>query len=123
LENLTPNPWPSEEKGKEMKKENDYSKLPKWAQSEIDVLKKNIEHYKEQFRQMSEKDTNTFMTRGLRDNDVGLPRDSSIRFVFGLRKEIDVRIDMDNNLYVSGLDTLQIIPWASNVVKIRILKD
>lgn len=55
------------------------SKLPKYAQTEIDRLAQNVIYYKDKLRSGEERDTEVFVQHSLQD-DIGLPRGSHIRF-------------------------------------------
>lgn len=59
---------------------NDVANLPKWAQSRISQLERSVEWHKGKVRQIETGDTDVFISDSL-DGDIGLPRNSRIKFL------------------------------------------
>ena len=97
------------------------ARLPKWAQSEIRRLERDVVAYKAERVRIHEGDTEVFLRGPGLEADLPLPPHSTARFVLG-----DVRFDVsaDGDVLVvyavgqSGVDTLAVIPHAANKVSI-----
>ena len=100
-----------------------FFKLPKWAQNEINSLRNNNESLQKQLDEMfGHSDTNTFMRSGM--DRKGLPNNSNIEFNLP-NGNIEVRIDK-GALSIYGSYTrgrLAIFPNVSNVVRVEIISD
>lgn len=99
---------------------HDRSKLPRWAQSELEVLAADVAYWKGKANAGPD-DSDTFVMHA-DDDDQPLGRQPVVRFqVSGanrLRDSIQVYVDGDS-IRVRGGDTIQVEPQASNVVRIR----
>lgn len=101
------------------------ARLPVWARREL-------EHLRQRLREAESSAREARLATGPEDSDVILdPYDTTpirlgkgtrIRFLLSggdpLRHYVDVRVSR-GELDVLGGDTLAVIPWASNVVKVR----
>ena len=102
-----------------MSEQRDISKLPKWAQAELLRLESDVDYWKARATEGPE-DSDTFIHSYLDPTPIG--KGPIVRFQLTgddqFRDAIQVRRDGDA-IYVSGGDTLQVEPRASNVVKVR----
>lgn len=98
-----------------------YSKLPRWAQMEIDKLKSDCVYYKERAEQIAgDKETNVSIDHGL-DHLIPLPHNSRIRFNIDDDQYVIVKHDKDRlEVYNSlGNKSMVIKPNASNIFYIQ----
>ena len=103
-----------------MKPPRDRSKLPKWAQQEIDRLERDLVSAYEKLS-IGPQDSNTFA-----DIYSSAPRplgkSPNIDFVFGEKwsQKFQARLEGDT-LRVSGGNSIAVFPQSSNVVSIKVL--
>lgn len=99
---------------------NDISKLPKWAQDQINWRNNEIKRLKQEMQQLLGAEvTNITYREGIR-NDIPLPADKTISFyptVFDRERRIDVRIDQEG-IYIMTQRRMIIQPEASNTARI-----
>lgn len=105
--------------------EHDESKLPAWAQRELDTLRNEIERQANANAVLRRDvgETDVFVT-GWPDNQP-LPRHSHIRFQVGADRfeYIEVRSDGDGSVEVRcGDGGLSVQPRAANVIEVRRLE-
>lgn len=95
--------------------ENDISKLPKWAQDEINELRQALASTHEQGK--TEVSVTEFTGKGTTRR--WLPQGSVIRFQLSDNDDnyIECRV-RHNKLFVMGIKTIVIYPDASNVVRV-----
>lgn len=94
-------------------------RLPKWAQSEINRLEREIAYWQEKARQATEGDTDTWLVE---EDNVALPKDSTILFnqsdyVDGIM--VQHAAHQPGAVEVHGRRGFVIIPRSSNVVWIK----
>lgn len=103
-----------------MRADHDITKLPKWAQSEISRLERNLAHAEAKLAEGPE-DSDTFA-----DPYANAPRPlgkgTRIEFVADAerRDRFHAHLTEDGILEVSGGSSLQIQPHAANVVRIKL---
>ena len=86
-----------------MTAERDITKLPRWAQHEIERLRANADHYQRKFEEAEK----NMLKRGLLD--------------IGNGKRIDWLLRVDGEIEISAYDgEVQILPRASNSITIRV---
>ncbi len=108
-----------------------FNKLPKWAQSELSISRREAEYWKIQFKIVSDKESDVSIRYPGDDNDerVFVPSEVTIKFKVGPHwaDYIEVRLKEDYNinnqpikvLHVSGASGfLHVRPQSSNVVDI-----
>jgi len=107
--------------------EEQFNKLPRWAQTEIGVLKGKNEHLNKKLEQFNgQGETNTYIVEGMSKRP--LPNNSIIGFVVGEEKfnnvSAFVRKDgtLDINANSRGGETLVILPRASNSFYLSFIK-
>ena len=100
---------------------NDITRLPKWAQTHIDVLERNVEYWREKTLAGPD-NSNTFLGGGL-DGRKPLGTSPTVEFYVGAerqyRNRLTARLQENGRLYVTA-DSLLVKPQASNVVTIEI---
>lgn len=95
----------------------DRTKLPKWAQHEIERLERDVAHYKAKLSAGPE-DSNTFADPYGTPRPLG--RDTSIEFRVGeFPRRFRARLQGEE-LVVDGGDGVLVQPWATNVVRLRL---
>lgn len=93
----------------------DVSKLPKWAQTEIQRLERNLESANARLNTGPE-DSDTFADPYFEESTRPLGRGTMIQFGEERGRRFRVRIDKDGRLDVSGDEGLIVIPRASNSI-------
>lgn len=112
----------------------DVKRLPKWAQEYIGDLRREIERQDEHIESVStaHPESNVRLSTQYGRPDVGLPPDSQVDFYLCApadkrRNSIQVRhyrSSGSNELDVSAYyGSLIVMPWAANVVRLRVSKD
>jgi hypothetical protein len=107
----------------------DETKLPKWAQQELDTLRMRLresEERAERFRVAREgggADTNTRLADYITHKDFQLGNGASVEFELDKRQVITVRVGTDNKggpktLFINGYRAIRIMPRASNAIQI-----
>lgn len=104
---------------------NDRSKLPKWAQQELDRLDSAVEYHKSRLAESlgqgaESSDTEVYM--GYKEKPVGLPDGTPVHFKLSYGR-VGVRVK-DGKLEVSGLGVgggLAIFPHVSNLVNVSVV--
>ena len=109
-----------------MRKQHDRTKLPVWAQNEISRLERDVEYYKTRLAAGPE-DSDTFANP---HDDAPTPLGQGTLIQFGVRPGPRFRVRLQDRrgrvdderpeLEISADDMLEIIPWASNVVRVRV---
>lgn len=101
----------------------DESKLPRWAQDLIRVLRANLEHERKRLLAVGDKYNTRVLVGPHRDQPVGFHADEHVRFyTAGDGTYYDVRISgqgIDVSLSGSRSDAIHVIPQAANVVRLR----
>ncbi|HLU31859.1 MAG TPA: hypothetical protein VK088_08850 [Acidimicrobiia bacterium] len=87
----------------------DRTKLPKWAQREIEVLEQDKAYWKAKAL-MGPSDSNTFSNEG---RPLGM--NARVRFVLGEHLTVDARIRR-GQVEIMASDRLAVIPHSTNVV-------
>ena len=101
--------------------EKNFERLPKWAQLEIQVMKKRIAYLENQLAQvMGYKETNTFISEGLSSKP--LPNNSVIEFAVDSNSKATVYVN--GNVININTDSrngkrMVILPIASNCFEIK----
>ena len=99
----------------------DETKLPKWAQSRLENLRRNLRILNLELSQMESGETDTFFDPYFPEtrNGRGLPLGTTVRFVYGMavQSHIDIRL-RDRELDISGGDRLVVYPQSSNHIKL-----
>ncbi len=100
-----------------------FSKLPKWAQIEIEHLRANAARASQELKEaLGGPDDSNCRVRDYLEDDKNLPRHALIEFDIG-KSRITARVGRDDDvLYISGDRAISIEPRAANVVTIT-LKD
>lgn len=100
---------------------HDISRLPKWAQSRIEVLELNVEHWKGKALAGPD-DSDTFLGGGL-DGRKPLGTRPTVEFFTGpgrgYQERITARLQENGLLYVTA-DGMIVRPQASNVITVEI---
>lgn len=99
----------------------DRTKLPKWAQSEIERLERNVEYWQKRATAGPE-DSDTFARNvGNEADDTPLGRERMIRFQMGSEwwQYIDVRKE-DARLVIQANAMIKILPAASNSCRVAL---
>ncbi len=98
----------------------DISKLPKWAQTEIEVLRRNVSHLEAELA-IGPDESDTFIDPYTRDRT---PLGKGVRIVLELQSEQSIEV-VNKGEYVEARSTgkhsgsLQIQPQSSNAVRLR----
>lgn len=105
------------------RREYDVTNLPKWAQSRISVLERNVEHWKAKAYQASvEGDTDTYLEpySDMHSQGQPLPEGSTVRFRMGegIGHYIDVR-KRDDIIEVHSGERLGVLPQSSNYLYLQ----
>lgn len=97
----------------------DATKLPKWAQRDLERLQRDVQTWKQRACTGPE-GSNTFIWMGM-DELKPLGDSPNIRFQTGSgwRDHIQVRLTDRNELLVMGSDQILITPQAGNVITIQ----
>ena len=105
---------------------NDITKLPKWAQKEIEYLRRDLNSAKNEVHQLREKAFGGSGIVAIEEYEIDgpntfLPDRASVVFSFGgeWHEKITVRHD-GTSIKVMGGSSIHIFPEASNVVSIEI---
>jgi hypothetical protein len=113
--------------------ERDLTKLPKWAQMEIERLQRNLESAQEQLREGDE-DSNTFTNYYFDETRRPLGKDEQVTFEldedqWGRHDYFQVRLQRNSKgaqeleVHMSASSaSLSVVPQASNVVKLQVAK-
>ena len=103
--------------------EQQYNKLPKWAQAELMRLESNINYLNNKLSYVEgDTETNTFVSEGLENKP--LPLDSHVTFKCG-RNSVSVYVRDDNTIDINSNnigDTMYIKPRASNAFWVEFKK-
>jgi hypothetical protein len=102
-----------------MKNEQDITKLPRWAQSRIQVAEMRLKEAQTRIDQINGMaDTDTFIAEypDMRP----LPKDSNIRFMLDKRKWINVRIRAGRVL-VMGSYAIDLRPESANTLSVGVM--
>lgn len=99
----------------------DVTKLPKWAQTKIHVLEMRLAEARAENAQISAGATDTFVDTRIDGVPTKyLPNGTEVTFAVGRdRSQIRVRREHDV-LLINGDDTLAVMPWAANMIKVGI---
>lgn len=97
-----------------------FSKLPKWAQAEIQVLRQRLEAQEKRTQRVANGDTEVWIKKYL-GTDEPLPPGSTITFKLPNGK-IHVRRDSKKLLISTDFDTIAFCPTASHCGSICILE-
>ena len=107
--------------------EGDISKLPKWAQRDIQVLEANLRSARRKLKEIAgEGETEVYLQQHM-ENDIPLPAGSQIRFMVpgrgqpNDRHHIDARVEGDG-LRLYGSRCVEIRPGSANNILI-VLED
>jgi hypothetical protein len=96
-----------------------FARLPKWAQREIEQLNGNVDHWKAK-AQIGPEGSNTFVDSGLND-EKPLGHGPRIRFQLGDRWDEKVEAHIEGDfLTIHGGHALEIQPVSSNVARVRL---
>lgn len=102
---------------------NDKSKLPKWAQQEMERLENSAEYHKARLRESlgdNDQVSDTQIYMGYQEDLVGLPSGTPIRFKLSYGK-VEVRVN-EGRLEVTGVNgALSIFPHVTNVVQVAVV--
>ena len=103
--------------------EQQYYRLPKWAQAELTRLESSVNNLNNNLSYVEgDTETNTFVSEGLEDKP--LPLNSHITFKCG-RNSLSVYVRDNNTIYIKGNytdDTMYIKPRASNAFWVEFKK-
>jgi hypothetical protein len=103
--------------------QHDRSKLPKWAQQDLERLERDLAHAQNKLTAGPE-DSNTFADP-YADAPRPLGKGAIIEFSLGERSRIRTRIEHDHkgNAYVevNGDDLLTVEPRSGNAIRIRLV--
>lgn len=109
--------------------ERDSSKLPKWAQTKIEVLEKDVEWHRRRLAEAlgGPEDSNTYIDTytDINERKLNLPNDSRVVFRLPNGHQLEARLYHDGTyveLRSTGLmsGSLEVQPQASNSAKVRI---
>jgi hypothetical protein len=97
-------------------------KLPRWARMEIERLRANVKSLEEALSHAtgstpSRVEVNPF-SLDLNYSRRFLQEHETVRYSFGERQHIDVRLD-GNSLRIMGSDLISVLPAASNVIEVK----
>lgn len=102
----------------------DVTKLPKWAQQEIEQLSGSVEHHKRRLREsipQGEGASDTIVYMGYGEEHVGLPNGTPIRFQTDAGV-VEVRAKGDHvEIHANG-GSIALFPHVSNVVKVKVVR-
>jgi hypothetical protein len=99
--------------------------LPKWAQQEFETLGMRLQEAREQIAELTNREPTRVELEPYRDKPLSyLPDRTRIRFALtdeykSWQDFIDVTLRGDH-VEISGSDTLEIAPWASNIIHLRL---
>lgn len=100
-----------------------FDKLPKWAQTTIDLLHRRIEHLSELLKKVGGAAADSKVCARL-DSEVAtaLPEDVEIRFTLGDRWDdfITVTLNRRGGITIRGGRGLQIAPIVTNVIEVNV---
>jgi hypothetical protein len=98
----------------------DLTRLPKWAQREIERLTRDVEHYKARL-EVGPEDSDTFASP-YSDAATPLGVGTVIEFRFGERWDAKIMARLEGDrLIVSGGSRIAVFPNASNVVEVGVI--
>lgn len=103
---------------------NDVTKLPKWAQAEIERLSNSVEYHKERLRESipeGEGASDTVVYMGYGEEHVGLPKGTPIRFQTDTGV-VQVRAKGDHVEITSHQGSLALFPHVTNVVNAKVVR-
>lgn len=105
-------------------RDNDITKLPKWAQNEISRLNANVEYFKEQVRSTEHEDTDTRI-RHWEEPNQHLPNGARVEFKDKDGEWITVYVDSDGRVQVMSGSShyLAVYPRSANGVQLVNVKD
>ena len=99
-----------------------FARLPKYAQQEIERLRANVEYCQEQLNQCSVSGNTDTAIRKFGHDDIQLPRGS--RIVFGDIETVDRRIEVhwerEQLVVRGGAIAIEVLPRSSNLVFVRL---
>jgi hypothetical protein len=103
---------------------NDITKLPKWAQQEIERLENSVEYHKGRLAEsipQGEGASDTIVYMGYGEEHVGLPNGTPIRFQTG-DGVVEARVKGDTvEIHTVG-GSIGIFPHVSNVVGVKVIR-
>jgi hypothetical protein len=103
-------------------KHHDEKRLPKWAQNRLDCLRANNEGLKNEVSLLDARKTRVVQMADFGTNRLSYLRDRPVHFLpkpgakhyDGFTAELEGK-----DLIVRAPDTMFVIPWASNTIRIR----
>lgn len=96
-----------------------FAKLPRWAQTLIKVQEGTIERLNRNVAQMSDPNETPIKWRQLLDDWHGIPNGTSVRFHTDIGAWVDARID-DDHLILHGSREFAIEPQSSNSIHVYV---
>lgn len=103
---------------------NDVTKLPKWAQADIERLSSAVEYHKARLRESiarGEDASDTLVYMGYGEEHVGLPKGTPIRFQTDTG-QIQVRAEGDHVEITSHHGSLALFPHVTNEIKVKVVR-
>ena len=97
-----------------------FFKLPRYAQNEINRLRNNVDYFEEKLNQLKGKEkTNVFFSEG-GAGERPLPRRSRVTFKLGehWNEKVDVYMNEEKKYLRISLDDMIVSPVASNVIRV-----
>lgn len=104
-----------------------FEKLPKWAQDGINAAYRERDNARTERdvarRESGQPDSEVQIVRGLRGENIPLPKRTTVRFLLGdddMRQYVDVSVDTDRKLRLNSGDSLVIRPHVTNLVFVEV---
>jgi hypothetical protein len=107
----------------------DILKLPQWAQSKIEYLKRDLEYWKERAQSILSQEPTNITAEIEHGTYRFIPSDCKVIFKMENGDKIEIRFDNADNpkqtalhVYKIGgkmIDSITILPWCSNVIKVK----
>lgn len=100
---------------------NDITKLPKWAQTEIERLQADLDYYREKLRQVGDGDTEVWVRSHAIGEHEPLPRGTHIIFKLPNGGTEVSAVGETLELYGRSGGSLAVLPRSSNVAWVRVV--
>lgn len=101
--------------------EEQFDKLPKYAQEHIRILSMRLDEARNQLDEYLEKYPGypKVVVNAYSDYKNELPGDTIVKFALGDRRSYSVRLYEDNRLVVRAMEEVNIIPCAANTFEVE----